>query len=286
MALGLGLGIMGAGTALSGLSGLLSGSSQRKATERQRDYLRSLMTQLQGQATGLSAEERDRALLAQRRAQRQAEQSYRRAQRQAEYNLRAAMESPQYQAAGRYVTEQFTKGIPDVLAAEYAGRLRTAQAARGLEYGGAPTQQEASLLASLAEQGRRQMLPQLRQLALDPMQLRQQAMAAQLQQLGAGQQMGLAELQSTMQALQAAQGVASSQYGNLAAAARFGAQAPFSAVSPMAQMIYPFGSALTKVGMGLFGQSLGARGGGFMSGSPSAADFFAGSSNDYAFLGD
>lgn len=255
--LGWGLGIAGAGAALGGLTGLMSGQSQRKAADQQRSYLESLMGQLGQQSTQLSAEERDRALIAQRKAARREEEAYKSAQRRTEYDLRAAMESPQYQVQAKYIMDMYSKGIPDVLAGEMAGRLRTAQAARGLEFGGAPIQAEASLLTSMAERGRQAMLPQLRQLALDPMQLRQQQMAAQLQQQAASQGLGLAELQSTMQSLQAAQGIASSRMApSMQATMGLGSQVPFSAVDPWAQFAYPFSSALTLLGAGMAGAGM------------------------------
>jgi len=260
MALGLGLGIAGIGAGLGGLSGLLSGMSQREAAEEQRAYLEQLMGQLTQQSTQMSAEERDRALIAQRQAARREREALQQARLQTESGLQSLFGSPQYQAQAKYITEQFTKGIPDVLAQEYAGRLQTAQASRGLSHGGAPVQAEASLLTKLAEQGRQALLPQLRQLSMDPMQLRQQEMLSQLQYQSGSQGLGLAQLQSTLQSLQAAQGIASSRLQPVSQGIMgLGSQVPFSAVDPWAQFTYPFSSALTQLGAGLAGRAAGVQ---------------------------
>lgn len=148
---------------------------------------------------------------------------------------------PRYQMTQAYLTESFAAGVPEFVAREYEGRLRAAQAARGLERGGAPTQQEAALLTSMASQNRQALLPQLMQSyeadAARPAQLRQE----ELTLAAAAQQMGQSQLTSNTQAyatqLQsqlARSAQLASLFGGTAGLANF-SNAAVGAYSPFAQ---------------------------------------------------
>lgn len=73
-----------------------------------------------------------------------------------------------WQERERYALGMFEQPVPDWMARETADAYRTAQAARGTAYGGAPAFQEAYGLTALAEQRRSQMYPELERLAMAP----------------------------------------------------------------------------------------------------------------------
>jgi hypothetical protein len=264
MPIGAILGALGAGLGGIGQAagGFLSASASRKAASQNRELLARFQREAVERQTLATREEQEQALLAQRRAARKELQAQAQARSRTEAELRDTFASPQYQAAGRYVAGAFAQGIPDVLAETYQGRLRQAQAARGLEQGGAPTQQEASLLTGLAEQGRRALLPQLRQMALDPLQLRQQSIMGQLGIQGGAQNIGLAQLQAQLRARSSAQGVAQARVGQLNNLGFQTAQtSPFSAASPLANLLFGVGGALGTAGGALLGGAGGGGGG-------------------------
>lgn len=107
---------------------------------------------------------------------------------------------PRYQMAQAYLTESFAAGVPEFMAREYENRLRAAQAARGLERGGAPTQQEAALLTSMAAQNRQAILPQLMESYETDASRKSQYQQEELAIAAAAQQMGQSQLSTNTQA--------------------------------------------------------------------------------------
>jgi hypothetical protein len=74
---------------------------------------------------------------------------------------------PAGQAARQYLTDTFAQGLTTGMADEYAGRLRNAQAARGMSFGGASSRDEAAMLMSMSEKRREALLPQMLKDSLD-----------------------------------------------------------------------------------------------------------------------
>lgn len=94
---------------------------------------------------------------------------------QAERKTRLITQGRPYRLAERYYLGAFEKGVPDVLAADVAARMRTAGAARGMEYGAQPAIAESVALTRMAEERRRELAPSLLQLAQLPFQIEQSA---------------------------------------------------------------------------------------------------------------
>lgn len=237
------LGLLGGGSLLAQIGGgIFSASSERKAADASRRAMEEAARQAKADLAAMSAEERERYLIAAKRAEADAAQAERQARARTEQSLFQLFSSPQYQGAAEYITKYFAQGIPESLAREYSGRIQQAQASRGLEYGGAAGRDEAALLTKMAEEGRMNLLPQLKQLAYDPMQAYQSALGFELGATQGVQNLGLAQIQSVMQGLQAAQGIASAQ----AAGSQYGMSAalnsPYSAASPLANTLFGLGS--------------------------------------------
>lgn len=72
--------------------------------------------------------------------------------------------SPELAATSNFLTSRVSEGLPEDLQQNYREQLRTAQAARGLEQGSGPAQQEARYLTALQERTRAQAVPQLNNL--------------------------------------------------------------------------------------------------------------------------
>lgn len=240
---------MGLGGLMQGAGAFLGGSSAKKAASKNRKALLAMFQEGKQMMSAATQEERDRAMQGFQRAQYQARTQYTRAQQRAEADAFNLFASPAYQAQAAFLQQQFSQGIPDVMANEVAGRLRTAQAARGLGYGGAPAKDEANLLGKMAHESRMQLLPQLRQMAFDPMQVRQQAAQSYLAQQGGAQGLGLAPFQAQMQGLSTAQNIAGSRVNPLLGLGgqMFG-QMPFSAASPMANALGAIGGTIGGLG--------------------------------------
>lgn len=81
-------------------------------------------------------------------------------------------------AARQYLTDTFAQGLTTGMADEYAGRLRNAQAARGMSFGGASSRDEAAMLVSMSEKRREILLPQMLKDSLDTAMLPAQLEAA------------------------------------------------------------------------------------------------------------
>jgi hypothetical protein len=81
-------------------------------------------------------------------------------------------------AARQFLTDTFTQGLTTSMADEYAGRLRNAQAARGMSFGGASSRDEAAMLVSMSEKRREALLPQMLKDSLDTAMLPAQLEAA------------------------------------------------------------------------------------------------------------
>jgi hypothetical protein len=239
-----------AGGITGGIGSYLSSRSQEKAVDEQRKLLEDAIAKITQNVGTESAAERDRALVLQRQTQKQSDQLLRRAEQRADADLYSLFASPQYQAMGGYIQDAFTQGIPDVLASEYAGRLRTAQSARGLSFGGAPSQDEAALLTQMAEQSRQALLPQLRQMAFDPLQAGQSARGSRLSELLQSSGQGLQQYQAYQGGLGQAEQIAASRYGTLA-----------NTISGLTSQIPVYGgNAIANVlgSMGGLGSSLGS----------------------------
>lgn len=85
---------------------------------------------------------------------------------------------PAGEAARQYLTDTFAQGLTTGMADEYAGRLRNAQAARGMSFGGASSRDEAAMLMSMSEKRRETLLPQMLKDSLDTAMLPAQLEAA------------------------------------------------------------------------------------------------------------
>lgn len=240
-----------AGMGFQTAGGVFSALGESKAAERSRRaqtrYLEDV-TAAHGTQTAL---ERERYLLEEKKAARKEAEILRRVQDRADAAAFQVLSDPNYQAQQRFIQAQFEQGIPDVLAREYAGRLRTAQAARGLERGGAASQQEATLLTKMAHEGRMQLLPQLRQLGFDPQQIQQQAAAAELQALLGAQGAGLGQFQTMLGGAAQAQNIANQRVLPLA---QLGlgtmGNLPYSSANPLAYGLFGAGTALTALAGG------------------------------------
>jgi hypothetical protein len=257
--------LAGAGGSLLGgtfnaIGGYQAAKAQRKAAARQRAAIADAIRKGKEYMEGQTREERDRALVQIRRAEREGIRAQRQAEQRADAALYNAFASPAYQAQAGYLASLFGQGIPDALAQDYAGRIRGAQTARGLHSGGAPAQEEARFLSSMAAQQRQQLLPQLRQLALDPLQLRQQEVGMNLQNRAAAQGIGLAQLTGQSQALMAAQNMAAQRFGSYNQLLGMTAQMAFSAASPRANALLATGQSLQQAGSQMQG-GLGGLGG-------------------------
>lgn len=258
-------GVAGAGGSLLGstfnaIGGYQAAKAQRKAAARQRAAIADAIKKGKEYTEGTSQEERDRALIALKRAEREGQRAQRWAEQRADASLYNAMASPAYQAQAGYLASMFGQGIPDALAQDYAGRIRGAQTARGLQSGGSAAGEEARFLSSMAAQQRQQLLPQLRQLALDPLQLRQQEIGANLQNRAVAQGIGLAQLTGQSQALATAQNIAASRFGAYNQLLGMTAQMEFSAASPRANALLATGQGLQQAGSQISG-GMGGMGG-------------------------
>lgn len=239
--------LLGSGQKAAGA--YLAAKAQKKAADQARKEQVAFYQDLLGRSGRANREQRDIALQSLARQRRFANQEYRFAQQRAQGELMNAMASPAYQAQAAFLADAFSGGISQAVAGEYAGRLRQAQAARGLSRGGAATRDEAALLTRMSDERRQQLLPQLRQLALDPMQLQQQTMANVLATRAQAQQMGLAEFQAQTQGRQAAQSIANQQViplGQIGASIYSGL--PFSAVSAAGAGLYASGGGTQAAG--------------------------------------
>lgn len=155
---------------LGGLGQMLGAKSAKRAARKMRRWLERLVGQTKAEAKAaskqaLAKEEIQRRLL-KKEARRRSYWAKQRAA-QAQYEI---FRSPAYQKLGYYIQNLFERGLPDVIFREYADRLRTAQAARGLK-GGQAARDEASFLTKIAHEARMRLIPFLRQLALDPLAL-------------------------------------------------------------------------------------------------------------------
>lgn len=248
------------GGTFNAIGGYQAAKEQKRAARHQRKAIAAAIRKGKGYIEGESRAERERSLIAIRRAQREAFKAQRQAEQRADAALYNAMASPAYQAQAGYLASLFGQGIPDALAQDYSGRIRQAQTARGLQSGGAPAQEEARFLSSMAAQQRQQLLPHLRQLALDPLQLRQQEVAMNLQNRATAQGIGLAQLTGQTNALTAAQNIAASRFGAYNQLLGMTAQMEFSAASPRANALLATGQSLQQAGSQI-GGGLGGFGG-------------------------
>lgn len=195
---------------------ILSGIAGDSAARKQREQMKKSV-QAAGDIYGREfTQGTEQAMLEQKRAERVERQNLRASQQAGYLAQLSVMNSPAYQAQAGFLMDQFSTGIPEFLSREYAGRLRTAQAARGLEFGGAPAQDEAALLTKMAYEHKVGLLDQMRQMAMDPMNINNQAAQAELQTRQGAQGMGLAQMQARMGALGQAQDIARSQADPLA----------------------------------------------------------------------
>lgn len=241
-------GLLG-GSVLQGLGSYLGAESSRDAAEQQREYLERLRAENLKFAQGMTREEREaslRELARSRQEERQTTISNRLAAQEASLST---FGSPAYQAMSQFLVDTFANGIPESLAQDVSGRFRTAQASRGLVRGTAASKDEANVLANMAYQARKELLPQLRQMAFDPIQLEQAVRQMEIQDQTAVRQYSSAGLQQFLSTRgQAAQTAAQTFSPILSSNVQLGSQVPFSAVSPLG------------VGLGALGSSLGTAG--------------------------
>jgi len=158
------------GASMGGLGQLLSAKSQKRAARKMRRWLERLVGQTKAEAKAASKEALAEEEIQRRRLGKEARRRSYWAKQRAARALYETFRSPAYQKLGYYIQDLFERGLPDVIFREYADRLRTAQAARGLK-GGQTARDEASFLTKVAHEARMRLLPFLRQLALDPLAL-------------------------------------------------------------------------------------------------------------------
>lgn len=246
----LSIGFMAGGSLAQIGGGLLSAFGQDEAIKRQQEQLRKSVAASEDILRGTTTEQREMALLEQKRAERVERQNLRAAQNAGYLAQLQVLNSAPYQAGAGFIMDQFSQGLPEFLAREYAGRLRTAQAARGLEFGGAPAQDEAALLTKMAYEHKVGLLDQLRQLSMDPMNINNQAAQAELATRSGAQQMGLMQMQSRMATLGQAQDIARSQADPLVELQMALAQMPQSsgAMGVAGTALSGFGGAMSGFG--------------------------------------
>lgn len=117
-------------------------------------------------------------------------------------------------AARQYLTDTFAQGLTTGMADEYAGRLRNAQAARGMSFGGASSRDEAAMLMSMSEKRRETLLPQMLKDSLDTAMLPAQLEAAYAANYGSAAKSSVNDASVYLDALKARTntGGSSSQY--------------------------------------------------------------------------
>lgn len=174
-------------------AGQIQAQADRAAAQQSRSFLESKWDEFRQYLEGQAATAGQRFQISSDAAKARERQEASFAEQRAVQRQLQLANDPRYQMANAYLTESFAAGVPEFMAREYEGRLRTAQAARGLSRGGAPTQQEAALLTKMSSEARQNLLPQLMGAAeadaQRPAQYRQQelALAAAAQQMGQSQ---------------------------------------------------------------------------------------------------
>jgi hypothetical protein len=125
---------------------------------------------------------------------------------------------PAGQAARQYLTDTFAQGLTTGMADEYAGRLRNAQAARGMSFGGASSRDEAAMLMSMSEKRRETLLPQMLKDSMDTAMLPAQLEAAYAANYGAAAKSSVNDASVYLDALKARTGTGgggSTQYATM-----------------------------------------------------------------------
>jgi hypothetical protein len=125
--------------------------------------------------------------------------------------------SPELAQTQKYLQESFANPIPETLAQNYRQHIRQAQVARGFEGGESTSQAEALQLTLLAEQRRKELLPQLQQfgagiLGMTGFQSPSFGDIASLAQTQAQTQLGFSELQQRQYQFQQQQSFAQLQF--------------------------------------------------------------------------
>ena len=257
MSLIAGTALTAAGAGGKALGGFLGKSAEESAAAEQRKAIERSLAQTRQSFDYASRLEAQQSAAALAQAQLSSSRALQVAQQQSQQQLYDIFSSPAMNAYAGYLGDLFTKGIPDVAANEYAGRLRAAQAARGTAFGGAAETQEAILLTTLAEQGRQALLPQLQQFALLPNTLRQQNVQANLQAQQASQNIGFQPFGASLQGRQLASQVAGQQLslGSMALSGAY--NSPFAATPPLgAYLGTAFGDVAGQLGGAILGGGL------------------------------
>ncbi len=124
---------------------------------------------------------------------------------------------PAGEAARQYLTDTFAQGLTTGMADEYAGRLRNAQAARGMSFGGASSRDEAAMLMSMSEKRRETLLPQMLKDSLDTAMLPAQLEAAYAANYGSAAKSAVSDASVYLDALKARTGTGggSTQYNTM-----------------------------------------------------------------------
>jgi hypothetical protein len=235
------------GAAHSAVGAYYQGKAIKKAADRMR---RTLEKQRQENLMMMDRESRaelETATLEYRRAQREERLLGARATQESQRQALAAFASPAYQAYSGFVADIMRGGIPESVAQDASGRLRQAQAARGLSYGQASSKDEANLLTQMALNARLQAAPLARQVALDPFELQAAARQNYLNQAAMQQNIAMGEMQTYLAARGQAQATASNRVNPLLGVNTNIAMAmPFAGVDPK-------GLANTAIGGSLSG---------------------------------
>jgi len=228
--------LLAAGGGLAaGAGGVLEGLARRGAADKERRYLKEQMRRMESEYKQGYGEERAAGLYALGRSRREALSQQMAARNRARALVAQTFMSAPYQAMSEYVGNLFREGLPAPLAEGYQNRLRAAQRARGTYYGGAPTKDEAATLTRMAEQQRMALLPQLRQMAMDPAMLQMQLENQTLAQFAASDQLESSQFNRLMMARQLPAQIAAARISPLAQLTMgFTSRMPYSVADPLA----------------------------------------------------
>ncbi|MFA4972376.1 MAG: hypothetical protein WC683_07165 [bacterium] len=246
------------------IGGVMSANSQKSAASRMRKLLVGLYQDTSKKMDAAQTNQMETLMRGLQQATTAGNQTYAASQNAGNASLLSVLANPAYKAQAAYLMEAFDQGIPESQANAMSSRLRTAQAAQGIE-GGAAAYDEAKYLTQAADERRQELLPQLRQLAMDPFQIKQAAVTSDLQNRGAAQGIGFQNLQQLMGVQSAAINNANQEVLPLAqlGASLYG-QVPYSAANPWANLSAGIGQTMDSASemiMSLFGGAGGAAAG-------------------------
>lgn len=226
------------------IGGFLGAGSEQSAASRMRKLLMGLYQDTSKKMDAAQVQQLETLTRGLQQAQQSGAQTLTAAKNAGQASLLSVLGNPAYQAQAAYLMEAFGQGLPESMANEMSSRLRTAQAANGLT-GGATAYDEAKYLTKAADERRQSLLPQLRQLSMDPFQIQQAAVTSELQSRGAAQGIGYQNLQQLMGVQAGAINNANNQVLPLAQlGSQLYSQVPYSAANPWANLSAGIGMSL------------------------------------------